>query len=130
MLSADGKSTKGDSMWSDDHKLVAMTIQHAGSDWGTVKVMNAETKKFNEKDVLEWTKHTSMSWTNDNKGFFYQRYDAPKSATEDKNHAGQETEKLEFMKVYYHYIGTEQKDDVLIYENKQQPEWVYGADVT
>ena len=26
MLSADGKSTKGDSSWSEDHKMVAMTI--------------------------------------------------------------------------------------------------------
>jgi prolyl oligopeptidase len=26
MLSADGKSTKGDSSWSEDYKMVAMTI--------------------------------------------------------------------------------------------------------
>jgi prolyl oligopeptidase PreP (S9A serine peptidase family) len=34
------------------------------------------------------------------------------------------------MKVYYHYIGTEQKDDILIYQNKEQPEWIFGADLT
>lgn len=84
-----------------------MTIQHAGSDWGTVKVMDVASKKFHEKDVLEWTKHTGMSWTNDNKGFFYQRYNAPKSDKGDKNHRGEETDKLENMKIYYHYIGTE-----------------------
>jgi prolyl oligopeptidase len=48
-----------------------------------------------------------MSWTHDNKGFFYQRYDAPKSDNGDKNHRGEETDKLENMKIYYHYIGTE-----------------------
>jgi prolyl oligopeptidase len=90
MLSADGKSTKGDSSWTDDYKMVAMTIQHAGSDWGTIKVMDAETRKFHEKDVLEWTKHTQITWTQDNKGFFYQAYDPPKSANGGKqdNHAG------------------------------------------
>jgi prolyl oligopeptidase len=90
MLSADGKTTKGDSSWTDDYKMVAMTIQHAGSDWGTIKVMDADTRKFHEKDVLEWTKHTQITWTLDGKGFFYQAYDPPKSVKGGKqdNHAG------------------------------------------
>ena len=117
MLSADGKDSKGDSSWTDDYKMVAMTIQHAGSDWGTIKVMDADTRKFHEKDVIQWTKHTGITWTQDSKGFFYQAYDAPKSSKDgiQDGHAGQETDKLENQKVYYHYLGTDQKDDVLIY---------------
>lgn len=117
MLSADGKDSKGDSSWTDDYKMVAMTIQHAGSDWGTIKVMDADTRKFHEKDVIQWTKHTGITWTQDSKGFFYQAYDAPKSSKDgiQDGHAGQETDKLENQKVYYHYLGTDQKDDVLIF---------------
>jgi prolyl oligopeptidase len=109
-----------------------MTIQHAGSDWGTIKVMDVETRKFSEKDVIQWTKHTGITWTQDSKGFFYQAYDPPKSAKGgiQDGHAGQETDKLENQKVFYHYLGTDQKDDILIYQNKENPEWIFGAEIT
>ena len=58
--------------------------------------------------MLQWVKFSGMSWTADNKGFFYSKFDAPKDqdhASMD-NKAGKETEKLEYQKVFYHRVGT------------------------
>lgn len=48
-----------------------------------------------------------MTWTPDNKGFFYQRYDAPKKETLLTRGTG--TEKLVFPKIFYHRVGTSQE---------------------
>lgn len=69
-----------------------------------------------------------MSWSKDNKGFFYQRYEAPKHGEFSK--AGMETDKLQNQKVYYHKLGDKQSEDLLVYENKEEPEWMFAADVT
>ena len=74
-LSQDGTASKGATSWTEDGKLMAYQIQEKGSDWATIYVKDAETGKNLEKDVLKWVKHSSMSWTKDNKGFFYQKYD-------------------------------------------------------
>jgi len=35
---------------------------------------------------------------------------------------GQETDKLQNMKIYYHRIGTKQEQDVLLFDFPQEPE--------
>jgi prolyl oligopeptidase len=71
-------------------------------------------------DHLEWIKFSGMSWYKD--GFFYSAYDAPTGEVlKGKN---------EYQKVYYHKLGTDQKEDKLVYENKEKPEEIYGASVT
>ena len=104
MLSKDGSAQVGDSAWSKDWNYLALLVQSSGSDWGTIKVMDTNTKKL-MKDELNWCKHSFMSWTKDNKGFFYARYEAPKHA--DVTKAGMETDKLTGQKIMYHIIGTE-----------------------
>ena len=74
-------------------------------------------------DELQWTKFSNASWTKDNKGFFYSRYEEPKK--------GAEFQSLNFNnKVYYHRIGTPQEDDVLVYYRPDHPEWQYDGEVT
>jgi len=58
-------------------------------------VRDAETCKDLEHDELKWIKFSGMSWTKDNKGFFYSRFDAPKTLEKDSmEKAGTETDKL------------------------------------
>jgi prolyl oligopeptidase len=74
-------------------------------------------------DLIEWVKFSSISWTPDGKGFFYCRYDAPKSGDEFE---GQNV----FHKLYYHRIGSPQSEDERIYDRPDHKEWNFNTQVT
>lgn len=96
-LSEDGTSALSTSKWSPDGKFFAYQIKVGGSDWATIYVRDAETCKDLDTDVLKWVKFSGMSWTKDNKGFFYSKFDAPEVLTKEgdtMDKAGTETEKL------------------------------------
>ena len=65
--------------WTEDGRYMAYFIQNKGSDWRTAYIRDANTGK-DLPDKLEWLKFSSVTWTDDNKGFFYGRFDKPKSA--------------------------------------------------
>lgn len=72
-----------------------------------------------------------MSWTKDNKGFFYSRFESPETLKkDDMQGAGTETDKLKNQRIYYHRVGTKQEEDTLVYEDLTQPEWMFDATVT
>lgn len=58
-----------------------------GSDWTTIHVRNATDGTDLSKDVLKWVKFSGVSWTKDNLGFFYSRFDSPKSDDGDMDNA-------------------------------------------
>jgi len=61
------------------------------------------------KDEIRFCKFSSITWTHDEKGFFYQRFPTRiehGAATEDK--AGTETIEDTNAQLYYHKIGTPQ----------------------
>ncbi|GIK16391.1 MAG: prolyl endopeptidase [Planctomycetota bacterium] len=107
---------------SEDGKLAAYGLASAGSDWQEWRVRNVDTGQ-DLPDHLQWIKFSGASWSTDNAGFYYSRYDAPP-----------EGEKLEavlkFQKLYYHKLGTPQSEDVLVYERKDQPDWGFGGVVS
>ncbi len=107
---------------SDDAKYIAYGIAEGGSDWRTWRIMNIDTMKLLD-DELKWVKFSGVSWTKDCKGFFYSRYDAPK--------AGEKFQSLNLnQKVYYHLIGTNQSDDVLVYKRPDHPDWGFSNEVS
>lgn len=114
-LSQDGKTQMGSTYWSDDGKYMAYAEQKGGSDWKTIYVKDAATGKNLENDELMWIKFSGASWNRDNKGFFYSKYEIPKSYLNKDKKAdvsgkqGQETDKLQNMKIYYHRIGEKQE---------------------
>ena len=76
-----------------------MASPTSGSDWQEWHVRDIETGK-DLSDDLKWVKFSEASWTKDNKGFFYSRYDEPTGAAmRDTNY---------FQKLYYHALGTPQ----------------------
>ena len=106
---------------SDDGKLMAYGIATSGSDWNEWHVRDVDTGK-DLSDDLKWVKFSGASWTKDNKGFYYSRYDEPTGATlRDTNY---------FQKLYYHRLGTAQSEDKLIYERPDNKEMLFGGDVT
>jgi prolyl oligopeptidase len=121
-LSEDGTVALSGIEISDNGKYLAYGISKSGSDWQEWLVRDIETGQ-DLSDRVEWVKFSGASWTKDNQGFFYSRYDQPNDKTklEDVNY---------FQKLYYHRLGTPQSADVLIYDRPDQKEWGFGGGVT
>ncbi len=120
-LSQDGTVALSGVSPSHDGRLLAYGLASAGSDWQTWQVRDVQTGK-DLPDALHWLKFTSAAWTKDNQGFYYGRYDEPKSkALESVNF---------FQKLFYHRLGTPQAQDALVYERKDKKEWQFSPTVT
>ena len=121
-LSQDGTIALSGTAISDDGSLLAYGISHAGSDWQEWRVRDIGTGA-DLPDLVQWAKNTGASWTQDNKGFFYSRYDAPQAgaALQEVNY---------YKKLYYHRLGEAQEMDTLIYDRPDHKEWGFSGGVT
>ena len=121
-LSTDGTVALG--VWdaTENGKLLAYAVAAAGSDWEEIRVRNVE-RGVDLSDTLKWVKFSNIAWTKDHKGFFYSRFEEPKSenALLAKN-TGQ--------KLYYHRVGQPQAKDQLILERPDHPQWGITATVS
>jgi len=104
-FSKDGTTSLGDVAFSEDGSLVAYLISEGGSDWRKGIVLDAKTKK-RIGDTLVDIKFSSVAWKG-NEGFFYSSYDKPKGS--------ELSAKTDQHKLYYHKLGTSQKNDKLIF---------------
>jgi len=120
-FSADGTSQLGGFTLSQTGKYVAYGISEGGSDWRDLYVLDVATKKA-LTDHLEWVKFSGASWIGD-QGFIYNRYPTPASG---KKMAG----KNDYLKTYYHKVGTPQSEDKLIYDDNDHPQRRQGVGVT
>jgi prolyl oligopeptidase len=119
-LTADGTASLASITFSKDHKLCAIGIAQSGSDWNEIVVMDVTTKQY-LNDKIEWVKFSGATWQGN--GFYYSRYDEP---AKGKAYSNQN----EFMKIYFHKIGTPQQQDELIYEDKAHPLRYFNAAIT
>ncbi len=107
-LSPDGSTALSDFEPSPDGQHLAYGQSEGGSDWSTYYVRDLANGQ-RTTDVVKWVKFSSVSWTEDGRGFFYGRYPEPpegkalEAALSDK-------------RIFYHALGTGQSDDRLIYE--------------
>ncbi|OUS01550.1 S9 family peptidase [Flavobacteriales bacterium 33_180_T64] len=101
----DGTISLGGTSFSKNGKILAYSISEGGSDWRKILVMNTETKEIVEDTLID-IKFSSMSWYK-NEGFYYSSYDKPKGS--------ELSAKTDQHKVYYHKLGTFQKNDQLIF---------------
>ena len=110
-FSADGTTSMAGIAFSKDGSMAAYNISEGGSDWQKLVVMDALNKK-QTGDTLE-LKFSGASWKG-NDGFYYSNYERPKVgnvlSAKNENH-----------KLYYHKLGTPQKDDKLIYGDDASP---------
>ncbi|OQA32216.1 MAG: Prolyl endopeptidase precursor [Acidobacteria bacterium ADurb.Bin340] len=121
-LSTKGTVSLAGMSLSEDGRYLAYSLSNAGSDWVVWKVREVATGQ-DLPDELKWSKFSGAAWNKEATGFYYQRYDAPKSGEAL-------TGVNKFQKVYFHKLGTPQDQDVLVFERKDQPDWGFGAEVT
>jgi len=121
-LSTKGTVSLAGMSLSEDGRYLAYSLSNAGSDWVVWKVREVATGQ-DLPDELKWSKFSGAAWNKAATGFYYQRYDAPKSGEAL-------TGVNKFQKVYFHKLGTPQDQDVLVFERKDQPDWGFGAEVT
>lgn len=69
-LSSEGTISLQEQAFSKDGNLFAYGFSESGSDWRKIKVRNVETGE-DFAEVLKRIKFTSLAWTHDSKGFFY-----------------------------------------------------------
>jgi prolyl oligopeptidase len=122
VLSPDGTIALSGQAASNDGHYLAYSLSTSGSDWQELHVRNVDNGR-DLPDVLKWVKFSGISWTHDNKGFFYSRYDEPKSGNVMTNVNRNQ-------KVYYHRIGQAQSRDQLVYDRPDQPDWIFDATVS
>jgi prolyl oligopeptidase len=121
-LSSDGTTSLGFTSPSRDGRRVAYGVVAAGSDWTTIHVLDVRTKK-DLADELRWVKFSEAVWTNDGKGFFYDRFPEPPA---DAERSAPNYDQ----KIYFHALGTKQSADVLVFEKPGEKQWTYDNALT
>ena len=107
--------------FTKDGSLVAYQISEGGSDWRKVIVLNTSDKSV-VGDTLMDVKFSGLSWKG-NEGFYYSSYDKPKEGS-------QLSGLTQYHKLYFHAIGTSQKEDKLIFGGDQTPRRYIGGGLT
>ncbi|KRX54349.1 Prolyl endopeptidase, partial [Trichinella sp. T9] len=93
---------------SKDGTLLAFGVTQKGSDWTTVKFRKIPSGELLD-DKLENLRYTSLVWSSDAKGIFYTTF-----ANSVAEAVGTCPDKNEFHTLYYHVLGTDQKDDLVV----------------
>lgn len=84
--------------------LAAYAISEGGSDWNKIIIIDAVTKQ-QIGDTLIDIKFSGIAWQGD-EGFYYSSYDKPEGS--------ELSAKTDTHKVYFHRLGTKQKQDQLV----------------
>ena len=116
-FSKDGTTSLGGLDFSKDGSKVAYSISEGGSDWRKVIVMDVISKKIIEDTIVD-VKFSGVSWKG-NEGFYYSSYDKPKGS--------ELSAKTDQHKLYFHKLGTAQKDDIVIFGADQKRRYVGGG---
>lgn len=115
-FSKDGTTSLGGLNFSKDGSKAAYAISEGGSDWRKVIIIDAISKKVLE-DTLVDVKFSGVSW-HGNTGFYYSSYDKPKGS--------ELSAKTDQHKLYFHKLGTSQKEDKVIYGADQKRRYIGG----
>lgn len=118
-FSEDGTTSLDGMSFSKNGKLLAYSISEGGSDWRKVILLDVESREEVE-DTLTNIKFSGISWKG-NEGFYYSSYDKP---------TGSElSAKTDQHKLYYHKLGTSQKEDRLIFggNDREKHRYVSGG---
>jgi prolyl oligopeptidase len=107
--------------FTKDGSMAAYQISEGGSDWRKVIILSTADKKL-IGDTLTDIKFSGLSWKG-KEGFYYSSYDKPAEGS-------QLSGLTQFHKLYYHKLGTSQKDDRIVFGGEKNPFRYIGAGVS
>ncbi len=95
---------------SSNEQFLAFSFSRSGSDWREIRIKDLKKRQYLKDEIL-WVKYSDIYWKGD--GFFYWKYNKPSPELILLEQAtGQ--------KLYYHKIGTNQDQDLLIFDSGQK----------
>jgi prolyl oligopeptidase len=114
-FSGDGSTSLGTLRFSKNGKTAAYSISEGGSDWRKILILDVENKTIQEDPLVD-VKFSEIAWYK-NEGFYYSSYEKPKGS--------ELSAKTDQHKLYYHKLGTSQKEDVIIFGKKEAEKYRY-----
>ncbi|MBC8075802.1 MAG: S9 family peptidase, partial [Chloroflexales bacterium] len=107
--------------YSHDGALLAYGTSSGGSDWQEIRVRRVDDGT-DFPEVIRWCKFSGIAWKHDGSGFYYNRLPEPGSVPpEDASN---------YWRVYWHQLGSEQREDRLVYEQPDTPELRFSPFIT
>ncbi|KAF8622425.1 hypothetical protein AX15_007009 [Amanita polypyramis BW_CC] len=132
VLSTDSSTIMTLCRFSPNGEYFAYAASHLGGDYSTIYVRPtsspltrasvAKGKDGRFEDEVKFFKFSVITWTRDSKGFIYQRF--PPRELHVATHGDRDA------MMCYHRVGTPQTEDIILYQDKENPEWIYGAEIS
>jgi prolyl oligopeptidase len=116
-FSADGTTSLAEMGFSKDGSRLAYSISEGGSDWRKIIVMDTDSKQI-IGDTIKDVKFSGISWRG-NEGFYYSSYDKPQGS--------ELSAKTDHHKLYFHKMGTSQKEDKVVFGSDIKRRYVDGT---
>jgi len=115
-FSKDGTTSLSMVTFTKKGEKAAYMISEGGSDWGKIILIDAITKKP-LGETIENVKFSGVAWKGSD-GFYYSTYEKPEGSLLSA--------KTDEHKLYYHKLGTAQKDDKVIFGDSHKRRYVGG----
>jgi prolyl oligopeptidase len=121
-MSEDGSVSLG--VWSPtyDGKHVAYALRRNNADEATLYLRDIDANKDSEIDVIEGAKYASPSWLPNGEGFYYTYLPTDNTIPVE--------ERPGYAEVRFHKIGTDPKQDTLVFPKTGDPTKFVGAGVS
>jgi prolyl oligopeptidase len=120
-FSEDGTTSLAGIGFTRDGGMAAYQVSEAGSDWRTVRVIDADTRTHH-RDRLEDVKFSRIAW-NGREGFFYSSYPRP-------GEGSRLSARTQRHRLLYHRLGTPQSEDLLVFGGDRTPRRYVTAEVS
>ncbi|MBL4898307.1 MAG: hypothetical protein JKX76_01540 [Colwellia sp.] len=108
---------------SDNGEMIAYAVSRNGSDWIEIKIRNVNSLEDYPETITN-ARFTEITWFG-NDGFFYCKYPSSVRGIGDI-----ETEVAKNQMLYYHKMGTDGDDDILIYHDPENEDYLFETIVT
>ncbi|THH11283.1 hypothetical protein EW145_g767 [Phellinidium pouzarii] len=128
--------------FSECGRYFAYGVSLSGSDFCTIyirrtdspfidkeqRVLASDPGRFEEE--LCFVKFSSIAWTKDSKGFFYQVSEVSLICVSGEDKTGIESDQDQDAMLMYHRLGTPQSKDILVMKDASNPLWQWDPIIT